>query len=99
MSEGELIITTGQIIEEAASGTSGLAVSTALGAAGKVVFVAGKAVIGGLVIRGMNDLFDRYAKAKEAKKIPEDFEETDHGASLLQEALNAMCQGLNEERA
>lgn len=99
MSDGELVKTTGEIIQEAASGTSGLAVGTVLASAGGIVSVAGKAVIGGLVKRGLDDLFERYAKAKEAEKVPEDFEETDHGASLLQEALNAMCRGLDIERA
>jgi hypothetical protein len=68
-------------------------------AGGFVVKTTGQIVIGGLVQRGYEKLFEEYQRRKDEKKISDDFEQTDHGAKLLQEALEAMSRGLDEDQA
>ena len=99
MSESELIRTAEQIILAASCGDAGPAVTATIDAAGGVLSVAGTAVLGGLVKRSIDDLFERFVKAKQADEVTPDFEQTDHGAALLQEALRAMFLGLDETRA
>ena len=66
---------------------------------GIAVIKGGKIVLGRLVSHGVDDLLQRFKKAKAAKKIAANFEETDHGAALLQAAINALAEGLDQERA
>jgi hypothetical protein len=44
-------------------------------------------------------MLNRFREAQEKGEIPRDFESTDHGAALLQQALNALLEGLDQERA
>jgi len=100
MAEDDLARTVGEMI--AASGVDDSLTYTfdlVKGAGGCLAREAGKIGLGILIQKGIGELASRIRKAKEEKKIPEDFESTEHGATLLQEALNALLEGLDHERA
>jgi hypothetical protein len=64
----------------------------AIGKGGEIVFTE-------LFKNRVSRLFRRFSKAKEEGKIPPDFETTEHGQSLLQEALNALWEARDQRRA
>jgi hypothetical protein len=68
-------------------------------AGGFMLKEGGKIAIGILVRPTIEDLLSKFRKAQADGEIPEDFEKTPHGAALLQEALNALLDGLDQERA
>ena len=90
-----------QAFEQLASDPTSTIAIWAASLGGFVVTAAGKAVVGNLALNATAKLFERFkeTRSKPDSKIPDDFEQTDHGAKLFQEAIAALMQGLDEDRA
>lgn len=59
----------------------------------------GKIALGVVIRKPIEDTVRRLWEAKAAGEVDDEFESTPHGAKLLQDALNAMMDGLDETRA
>lgn len=91
-----LLKTSGELVEAVVSSdAAAAALETAQRAGGFVVKQAGKVVIGGLANRAIAKLFARLDAAKQSGEIDDGIESSDHGARLLQDALNALLDGLD----
>ena len=96
MDANELVMTAGNLVATDPAAAAALVVSSA---GGFILKEAGKIAIGRLIGPAIDDMMDRFRATQTAGKIPKDFETTEHGAALLQEALNALLEGLDHERA
>lgn len=96
----DLIQTMGEIVDSLPLDEGLEHISAAVrGAGGLVIKEGGKLVAAGLVKTLWQRMFADFAKLKREGKIPEDFETSDRGRKLLQDALNAMSEGLDESQA
>jgi len=92
----ELVKTAGDLI---ATGAAAEVVQVIGGAGGFMLKEAGKIALGVLIRPKIEELIEGLRKGQSGQEIPPDFETTPHGAALLQKALNALLEGLDQERA
>ena len=96
MDANDLVRTAGDLI---ANGPAADVLQVVGNAGGFMLKEGGKVVLGVLIRPSIEDMLSRFQQAKAERKIADDFETTDHGAALLQQALNALLEGLDHERA
>ena len=100
MSETDLVRTAGEILTNSSEGSGMMAAIETIGKAGGLVAKeSGRIVLGVLVQRGLGKFFNEYKRKQREGDIPDDYETTEHGAKLLQESLNAISNGLDEDQA